>query len=996
MVLHSASGSNWNIWDLHVHSPASFGGNEYAAFIGNVSQSKAAALGINDYCSIAGYKKIIEMGGIPGKAIFPVIEFRMHNIVANRKGAPRAQGGTKINFHLIFTNEPSRFIEIETFVNSLGCFNTSGDEAQLGSIPSNDLMKITLDFPSVLKKLKELNLREHCLIWLPYDEYGGIDDIDPDDNFFKLHLIKEADIIGSAREKQINFFKWKDPKFSEAEYQQFMTGPKPCIKGSDSHELDYPFGKLRNERSEPMEKYCWIKADLTFNGLKQVVYEPDRVSIAKEPELITRKKAYPHKFILALKVDKENAARTSELWFQNVNIPFNAGLIAIIGKKGNGKSAVADVIGLCANSKNSKDDLSFLHKDKFKNPRANKAKDFKGNLVWLDGTDSGDINLANEIDPLQEERVKYIPQNYLEKLCVNEEQQEFEEELKKIIFAHIPASERLGQNSLDDLILLKQKAVEEGIGKLRIEVSRINKEIARLEAKKKQSYKTAVIQQIANKEAELKHHELNKPVEKPRPDEDAVHQAENRAVLEEINRKQLLVKQLVDQRQALDYERGKNNISINELESAKVEITQLDNLITKGINDKKPILEKHSIDINDVITHFVDVTQISEKIDSFRARNFQISASLNGTDETPGINFEIEGVITAIDELQGRLAQSEKEYQEYLQSQDAWERRRQEIIGTAHTLETLSFYRDELAYIDGRLDATLASAFSQRMQIAKEIFALKEQLLTIYGALYQPVTYVLQKESHFVEEYNIKVNASLVIRAFSDRFLSYISQKSRGSFSGATEGREMIEQMLAVYSVTSSAELEVFLQDLVGALQSDKRAGYNDEPRNPDEQLRKDTKIEDLYDFIFNLDYIEPQFRLQLGTKQLRELSPGERGAILLIFYLFLDIDNKPLVIDQPEENLDNESIYYYLVHFIKKAKQKRQIILITHNPNLAVVCDAEQIIHMAIDKQNLNKVSFVSGAIENPEIAKRVVNILEGTKPAFDNRRLKYSTIVS
>ncbi len=81
----------------------------------------------------------------------------------------------------------------------------------------------------------------------------------------------------------------------------------------------------------------------------------------------------------------------------------------------------------------------------------------------------------------------------------------------------------------------------------------------------------------------------------------------------------------------------------------------------------------------------------------------------------------------------------------------------------------------------------------------------------------------------------------------------------------------------------------------------------------------------------------------------------------------------------------NNESIYYYLVHFIKKAKQKKQIILTTHNPNLAVVCDADQIIH-----------SYVSGGIENPEIAKRVVNILEGTKPAFDNRRLKYTGVTS
>ncbi|HWI23286.1 MAG TPA: hypothetical protein VNS59_00005, partial [Lysobacter sp.] len=71
-----------------------------------------------------------------------------------------------------------------------------------------------------------------------------------------------------------------------------------------------------------------------------------------------------------------------------------------------------------------------------------------------------------------------------------------------------------------------------------------------------------------------------------------------------------------------------------------------------------------------------------------------------------------------------------------------------------------------------------------------------------------------------------------------------------------------------------------------------------------------------------------------------------------------------------------------------------RQIILVTHNPNLAVVADAEQIIHVAIDKKDRrNDFSFVSGSIENPRINQAVVDILEGTLPAFDNRRLKYRT---
>ena len=79
---------------------------------------------------------------------------------------------------------------------------------------------------------------------------------------------------------------------------------------------------------------------------------------------------------------------------------------------------------------------------------------------------------------------------------------------------------------------------------------------------------------------------------------------------------------------------------------------------------------------------------------------------------------------------------------------------------------------------------------------------------------------------------------------------------------------------------------------------------------------------------------------------QIEQLSPGQRGALLLIFYLLVDKDNNPIILDQPEENLDNETIVSLLVPVLTEAKQKRQIIMVTHNPNLAIVCDAEQIIH--------------------------------------------------
>ena len=108
------------------------------------------------------------------------------------------------------------------------------------------------------------------------------------------------------------------------------------------------------------------------------------------------------------------------------------------------------------------------------------------------------------------------------------------------------------------------------------------------------------------------------------------------------------------------------------------------------------------------------------------------------------------------------------------------------------------------------------------------------------------------------------------------------------------------------------------------------------------------------------------------------------------LFNLALSQNSIPIIIDQPEDNLDNQSVYNKLVPCICAAKQKRQVIIVTHNPNIAVACDAEQIICCKMDK-NTHKITYLSGAIEDQEIKQNVVDILEGTMPAFDLRRRKY-----
>lgn len=142
---------------------------------------------------------------------------------------------------------------------------------------------------------------------------------------------------------------------------------------------------------------------------------------------------------------------------------------------------------------------------------------------------------------------------------------------------------------------------------------------------------------------------------------------------------------------------------------------------------------------------------------------------------------------------------------------------------------------------------------------------------------------------------------------------------------------------------------------------------------------------------IFGLGFLEPKYSLLFQETPIEQLSPGQRGALLLIFYLLVDKGKMPIILDQPEENLDNETVYRLLVPVLSEAKKHRQIIMVTHNPNLAVVCDAEQIIHAHFDRSNNFKITYQAGSIENPTINQMVVTILEGTKPAFNNRSGKY-----
>jgi len=147
--------------------------------------------------------------------------------------------------------------------------------------------------------------------------------------------------------------------------------------------------------------------------------------------------------------------------------------------------------------------------------------------------------------------------------------------------------------------------------------------------------------------------------------------------------------------------------------------------------------------------------------------------------------------------------------------------------------------------------------------------------------------------------------------------------------------------------------------------------------------LREHSTPNDLANWIFSTNHISTPYEIKYENVSIEKLSPGTRGVVLMLLFLKVDInDNRPLLIDQPEDNLDPASVYDKLVPHFKEARKRRQIIMVTHNPNLVIGTDSDQIIiaksHNRTDGK-LSEFSYISGGLENPEIKAKVCEILEG-----------------
>lgn len=132
---------------------------------------------------------------------------------------------------------------------------------------------------------------------------------------------------------------------------------------------------------------------------------------------------------------------------------------------------------------------------------------------------------------------------------------------------------------------------------------------------------------------------------------------------------------------------------------------------------------------------------------------------------------------------------------------------------------------------------------------------------------------------------------------------------------------------------------------------------------------------------------VPDHFEVFYKEKPLIEHSLGQRASALIIFLLSLK-ENDIIIIDQPEDDLDNQTIYDDVIRVLRDLKTKTQFIFATHNPNIPVLGDCEQIISCRYEN---NKISAFVGSIDDINIRKHIVTIMEGGDEAFEKRKMIY-----
>lgn len=977
-------GSEWHRWEPHIHAPGTLLNNQFGAadpwnaYLTSLEEltPKVEAIAVTDYYVMDTYEEFLKRkaaGRLPGvKLLFPNVELRLD--VAAKTGF--------VNIHLLVSPEdPDHVAEVKRILKRLqfGAHNdrfdcTREELINLGrrSDPTiidegaalrHGATQVKVNFDQLRKVIHESEwAKKNILIAVAGGAGDGTSGLrQAADATMRQEIEKFAHIIFSSSPAQREF--WLGQRgVTVDELRSRYDGCKPCLHGSDSHD--------QKSVGQPVDnRFSWIKGALAFDALRQACIDPEsRAYVGEQPP----RSAMPSQVISLIRIDDAD-------WASTPDIPLNPGLVAIIGARGSGKTALADVIAAGCDAITP----SGWDEDESISPSfLARARRLIGNatttLTWgggakvnraLDGSDAnGHMSFP---------RARYLSQQFVEELCSAKGVSDgLVKEIERVIYESHSPDDREWALDFAELREQQTSRFQQARDRDAQAIADISDRIAT--EFEKESLVVSLAKQVGEKKKLIADYTADRARLVVRGTEAQV--ARHTQLSEAARKLRSTIQNFGNQRRTFialqDEVRSMRATGSPEMlrqaqarhANSGLNATQWDEflLIYKGDVDKSlsayvnwsdgEIRKLQGVppppgDAN--VALIADTADISTlPLAPITAEMTRLEALFSADklvrDQYTALTNRIAQENSALQTLQTRLADSE---------------------GAAARRKDLQSERDNTY---GRV---FEAIINEQNALAGLYAPLMERLAAASGTL-KKLSFSVRRIAD-VETWGTFAEEQLLDRRKAGAFYG------RGSLIDAATSA-----LKSVWETGSAAEVQsamaTFMAKHLGDLLSHA-------PYAPTQEADFRTWSKQFAHWLFSTDHITVRYEISYDGVDIRKLSPGTRGIVLLLLYLALDdSDDRPLIIDQPEENLDPKSVFDELVALFIAAKAKRQVIMVTHNANLVINTDADQIIVAeagAHPSGGLPPISYVAGGLENAEIRKAVCDILEGGEAAFRER---------